>query len=267
MGRFIVTGTPRSATRYASKLFEACGVPCRHESALRPSTSIVDVARWFNDRLGAGESTWMGWTVLPLLDADIPVFHTIRNPWDVIDSLCNRNAIFKDQSKFKTNVMVAIRDMINAFCPGVMDHNNRVDRVADFVVSWNQRIAEAAPYRFTYRVDALDVKTYRAMLHHIGKERSESVLEKALATTPTNVNSGYTVTETNCISDPLVEKFVLEMAEQTKCNAVFTRKLKNKPDYSTPQELAAGMKPELLERVNNYAQQYGYLQVPSLTKE
>ena len=63
--RFIVTGTPRSATQYGARLFTELGVTCEHEHALRPLAAVVDTLRWYKAG-AAGESSWMAWTLLPL---------------------------------------------------------------------------------------------------------------------------------------------------------------------------------------------------------
>ena len=110
MARFLITGTPRAATKYAARLFTACGVPCHHEGTVRPLTPLVELLRWYRDADG-GESSWMSWTVQPLFPKPLPILHTIRNPWAVIDSLCNRNSILKPE-QLHSITMNALRDTI-----------------------------------------------------------------------------------------------------------------------------------------------------------
>ena len=260
--RFVVTGTPRSATRYSAQLFEALGVPCSHEQTLRPTTSGVDVLNWWSAG-DKGESSWMALMLLPVMQGPVAVFHTVRDPWKVIDSLANRNAILKaDQAP--GSAMWTIRTMIDAYLPGVMQRESRIDRAASFVLGWNQLIADRVPERFVYNADRLDVETVRQMLGHIAIERTDDEISEALNEVSTNTNAGYTVVKSEGVSDPLVAKWIEQYAKEQGCSGVFTRRIKNTPDRQTPEQLAEQMDPDLLEQVNQYAVQHGYQAVEQL---
>jgi len=257
--RFVVTGTPRSATKYAARLFTALGVQCHHEGTIRPFTPVVDLLRWYA-RNHSGESSWMAWTVLPLFPGPLPVFHTIRDPWAVIDSLANRNSILRDTEGF----MSEQRDTIAAYCPRVCQQTTRVDRAAAMVIDWNKAIRRAVGKDvFTYRADRLNVLTVGRMLAHIGIERTRGEIINALAEVSTQTNAGYTIGGATGISDPVVEKAVLEYAEQMGVETVWVRQVQNEADRQTPEELAAEMSPELLNEVNQYAAANGYDVVPA----
>lgn len=257
--RFIVTGSPRSATRYAARLLQALRVPCTHEHALRPFAQVIDVVRWWRDA-GSGESSWMAWTLLPMLPGPIPVIHIVRNPWAVIDSLANRNSICKPE-QLGTKVMQSIRDTITAYLPEAFAWEARIDRAASLVLGWNRLIAERVPKRCVIHVERLDAVAVRGMLHHIGIERSGEEIQSALSSVRTNVNAGYTVVDTPGISDPQVAEWIKQYAEERGCSRVYTRKIKNAPNRQTPEELAAGINPELLTQVNEYAERHGYATV------
>jgi len=250
---FIVTGTPRSATRYTARLLHAMKVPCTHEHILRPLATFADAWRWYQTS-EYGESSWMAWAILPVFPESVPVLHSIRDPWKVIDSLTNRNSILKDT--FNTDTMKSIRDTIRTFCPRVFEYTNRADRAAAFVVEWNRLIANRVSNRMVYCVERLDVPMVRRMLHHIGYERDDQAIADGLQETSTSTNAGYTIIDTPGISDPVVAKYIRdEIAQGQK---VFTRRIKNTPDRSSMAELANRISPDLLNEVNAHAVHYGY---------
>ncbi len=262
--RFIVTGTPRSATTYSARLLAALDVPCTHEVVLRPSASVVDVVRWWTDDK-QGESSWMAWTVLPLMPTAVPVLHVVRDPWLVIDSLANRNAILKD-SKQPADSLRSIRDTIKAWLPDVFAWDTQVDRAAAFVVGWTQLIAERCPNRFVFYPDTLTVGSVVAMLAHLGVERLEGDIMAAVDSLATNINAGFNLEITDGISDPDVGNWIMQYAREQNCCRIATRKFQDVPDRQTPIELAAAMSPELLTEVNTHALAYGYepMAVPEL---
>ncbi len=254
--RFIITGTPRSATKYGARLITEAGVPCSHERVLRPLTPVIDVLRWLDDDT-PGESSWMAWTLLPLLPEPIPVLHTIRDPWAVIDSLANRNSILKvDQAR--TPIMLAIRDTVQAYLPDVFSHDSLIDRAASLVVGWNRLIARAAPERFVYYPDRLDVKTLGKMMIYIGAGRVKDNLDRVLATVSTSTNQGYTVDDAPGVSDPIVAKFIEQYAKENNIGTIFNRVVGGTPERLMPMELAEAMSPTLLERVNVFAESHGF---------
>jgi len=257
--RFIVTGTPRSATKYAARLLSALGVMCTHETHLRPLATVVDCLRWWAGDTG-GESSWMAWTLLPLFPESVPVLHTIRNPWHVIDSLSNRNSILKDRDTFKARSMLSVRDTIAIYAPRVWTYERRIDRAAAFVVDWNAAIEKAlvGRQRFTYHVDRLSTRTIGHLLRTIGAERTADEIDAALAEVKTDTNAGYTITETEGVSNPLVAEWIKEYAEKIGAECIFSRKIKNQPDRETMEQLAERMDPELLHEVNQFADLHGY---------
>lgn len=253
--RFIVTGTPRSATTYSARLLAALDVPCTHECVLRPLAAVVDVVRWWSDDK-QGESSWMAWTVLPLMPSPVPVIHVVRDPWLVIDSLANRNAILND-SKQPADSLRAIRNMIKAWLPDVFAWDSQVDRAAAFVVGWNRLIAERVPEQLTFR-PAGGVAAVSVVLRYLGIERSTTQIIQALDTVAENINAGFNLEITDGISDPDVGNWIMQYAREQNCCRLATRKFKDVPDRQSPIELAAAMSPELLTEVNTHALAYGY---------
>jgi hypothetical protein len=76
---FIVTGCGRSGTLYASQLFTAAGLRCRHEHACD-----VTGFRGFGD--AAGEASWFAAAYLDSLPRDTVVLHQVRDPIAVATS-------------------------------------------------------------------------------------------------------------------------------------------------------------------------------------
>lgn len=253
--RFIVTGTPRSGTRYSAKLMAALGLACEHEKTLRPSATVLEVARW--PEADSGESSWMAWSVLSLLPCEVPVLHTIRDPWAVIDSLTNRNAIMNPIGERDSQVQ-SVRRLIDAYLPGVMQMPERVDRAAAFVLGWNRLIDERVPTRLWFPVDRLDVDHVALALRYIGTSRTTAEIEAALAEVSTSTNSGFTVDPTDGISNPDVAKWVLQYAKELDVGQIFTRKIRDVAKRETRADLAARMDPGLVDRINDFASRHGY---------
>lgn len=257
---FVVTGTPRSGTQYASRLLTALGLPCKHEAVLRPRTPVVDVIRWLS--ADVGEASWMAWIVVPLLiGRRIPVLHTIRNPWAVIDSLVNRNQILRLMSNEQSNLQ-SVRDIIDAFLPDVFAYSERVDRAAAFVLGWEQLIETHAPDRFDYYVERLDVATILEMLGYLGTTADDYTISDALSQTSQKTNEGYTVDGIAHVSDPDVAKWIMEYAKEQDCGRIANCKIRNVPARETPEELAERMTPRLRDEVSAYAERHGYVDVP-----
>ena len=253
---FVITGSPRSGTRYMSRLMTALGLRCDHEVSLRPLATAVDLARW--PTLGVGESSWMAWCVLPLMvGRRIPVLHVIRNPWDVIDSLTNRNHILNPLVPNETQLQ-SVRELINAYLPDLFARERRVDRAAAMVVGWNRLIAEQVPSRFVYHLEQLDVPTVRKVLAFIGDEKDDATIEDALATVSTSTNSGYTVDTVPGVSDPDVARWVSQYAREQNCDLIKTMKIRDVAGRQSPEELIESMNPVLADEVNEYAAGHGY---------
>jgi hypothetical protein len=197
----------------------------------------------------------MAWTLLPVFPERIPVLHTIRDPWKVIDSLACRNSILRIPD-VRTEAMRSIRDTIRTYCPEAWTYENRVDRAAAFVIGWNDAIAKAIPdgWRMTYQVERLDVPIMRQLLHHVGIERDDETIRKGLDEVRRNTNAGYSIIDASGISDPLVEEYIKATFPDSQ---LFTRTF-TKPKRLSMDELAEQMRPELLEQVNEYAARYGY---------
>src|ERR1035441_10724198 len=75
--RFVIVGTGRSGTKYASELFSQLGIPCGHESFFDPGHAAQDNL--------AGDASF---GVVPFLNKfSGVVFHQVRHPLSVLSSI------------------------------------------------------------------------------------------------------------------------------------------------------------------------------------
>jgi len=239
-------------------------VPCEHEQTMKPPATFIDCLRWY-EAAQCGESSWLAWAFLPFFPGRVPVLHTLRNPWSVIDSLSNRNSILRKVDKVRSPKSVqSIRDTIRTYCPRVWTYENIVDRAAALVVDWNRCIKKACPGRCSYQCEALDVPTVREMLWHIGIDRDDEVIKSALSSVSKTTNEGWTVVDTPGVSDPHVAEYLEELAKQNNAQ-IFTRRILDDAKRNTAEELVERMDPGLLAEVNEHASLYGYATADALT--
>lgn len=204
--RFFVTGTPRSATAYAARLFRALAIPCSHERVARPRAPIDELVDWYAKDDG-GESSWLAWLFLGCLPGPVPVLHTLRDPWDVVDSLVQRNTIMQEKAPADGNREV-LRKVMNALCPEVPKYKTDIERSAALVIHWNRRITEAVkqssfPY-MRYQVEAVNADLVREMLDFIDVYRDGYEIDGAVARVPHNVNAGQYMHKNVEITSPIV---------------------------------------------------------------
>ncbi len=263
--RFVVTGSPRSATRYAAVLFERLGVPCTHEQVFRQTGSAIDVVRWYKQN-NHGDSSWLAWAFLDLIPGPVVVFHTRRNPWKVIDSMAHRNRIVS-MIETRAESINSLRDVMNAYCPRVAQYDTEINRAAAFMLDWNDLIEEAfyhgnpkrdgMIYR-SYRVESLNVPFVHNMLADLGLTRTDEQVTHALDPDYHKTNRGRVVTkktDLSGLSNPDVARYIEERwgAEITSVQVIAST-----DDAMSGEELAEQMAPELLDEVNRYAERFDY---------
>lgn len=255
---FVVTGTPRSATGYASLMFSALNIPCSHEQVFRPRSALQDILKWYEAGGDRGESCWMAWVFLGCLPGPITVLHTVRDPWQVVDSLAHRNDLVQPDAVVDRG-KAAMRDVIRVYCPEVYEHDNAIDRAAAMVVHWNRRIEEAVERNgctyHRYRVEDVDGPMIRRMLGWLDLYRDQQEIDRALTEVPRNVNAGRCLEHNIRITNPeilAVIKAVAPEREPVIQTAMRTDRRR------TPDELEANMNAELCEELNALAERYGY---------
>ncbi len=255
---FVVTGTPRSATGYASLLFSELGVPCTHEQLFRPRACLQEVLEWSAAGGDKAESSWLAWAFLGMLPKPVPVLHTVRNPWKVIDSLAHRNDILPEGACIDKG-KVAYREAVRAYCPQVYEHEDAVNRAAAMVVLWNERIEDAALNAdckyIRYRVEDLDATQVAAVLDFVGIWRDATEINRALAAVPKNVNGGKNIEYGIPITNPVLAGYLKKVAPEA--NLVIERAFSESKPLGRD-GLAAMLEPELRDGVEELADRYGY---------
>jgi len=255
--RFIITGTPRAATRYAASLMRALDVPCTHERVFRPQAALIDALRWYREA-DSGESSWIAWAFLWALPARIPVFHTVRDPWKVIDSLAYRNQIVSRDHP-KTDHQRCQRDAVETYCPRVAKQATAVDRAACLLIDWNRMIEHAADdcadVYVSYGVESMCAGDVAALLSGIGVERTRDEIECALDSVPRTSNQGREIVHDVPISHPGVEEYIKARFPGVRMSV---QRISPTTTSKTPRELADMMSPKLVDEVNEYADRFGY---------
>ncbi len=253
--RFVVTGTPRAATGYASLLFRALGVPCSHERTFRPRTTLNDVLEWYAETAGPAESSWLAWTFLPLMPKPVRVLHTVRDPWQVVDSLANHNDLLPPQAHVDRGKQ-QYRDVIRAYCPEVYEYDTAIDRAAAMVIHWNQRIEAVDAPCLRYRVEDVDAALVADLLDWVGLHRDSIEIDRALTEVPCNVNGGKQLDYNVEIEHPLVLACFQEFMPGKKPVLSLVSSIAKR---RTPDEIEAELDGNLREQLGELADRYGYL--------
>ena len=255
--RFVVTGTPRSATGYAALLFRDMAIACTHERVFKPRGALIDILDWY-DSASSGESSWLAWAFLGVLPGRVPVLHTVRDPWKVVDSLAHPNNILPKRASLDRNKQ-QFRECIRRYCPAVFDYDGDIDRAAALVVHWNARIEEAVerfdcPYT-RYRVEDISESTVSGLLEAVDVYRDDAEIRGALERIPNNVNAGQTLQYNLEVVHPEIRDALKKAAPNVR-PIVDVAITDEKP--LSPDELEARMAPELVEQLNTLAAEYGY---------
>lgn len=260
MKRFIVTGTPRSATQYTAALMQALGISCPHEATFRPTSSLVDVAKW--SRSIGGESSWLAWAFLPLLPRNTIVLHQRRDPWKVIDSLAHRNWQVVRNPEARTPHQQDFHDVVGHYCPRLWEYESAIDRAAVLLIDWNRRIETMADdfQSFDYRIEDLDSERLGNILFWLQFPHTIRDVDVALESVSTEKNKGRKITKAP-VSDPIVADYIKQ--KYGGCPDAIS--VEPATESLSPADLAERMDPSLCEEVNAYAVLHGYEPVAALS--
>lgn len=143
--KYLITGTGRSGTVNAAKLFNSIGIPCSHE-CLFTNLGYVEnnkinsnAAIWCNEPedfdLIEAESSYMAAPFLANLDDKIQIIHMIRHPIDVISSFLNGLSYFKSSSPRNP-----YEEFIYFHLPSLKGCPTPIERAAEYYLQWNQMI-------------------------------------------------------------------------------------------------------------------------------
>lgn len=82
---FVVTGMPRSSTKWTAELLTAANLPCTHETTFDRWNAV-----WA--RVSHAEQGDASWIATPFIDQlrakGVPTVRIVRHPMDVVSSLC-----------------------------------------------------------------------------------------------------------------------------------------------------------------------------------
>jgi hypothetical protein len=197
--KFVVAGTGRSGTGYASELFTRLGLPCGHEDVFGPwgPTSRFREDDW------TGDASWLVAPYLDLLPPGTIVLHQVRHPLDVIASWAG-TGFFRPSAARTARGMARwawkqprspeqeLRRLVRAATPNTFRHLREPHRCATHWVDWNLLIEEADRLdhlRYVrYRLEDLDAALVRALLAKVGSLTSPDPRD-VLESLPRRVNS------------------------------------------------------------------------------
>src|ERR1039458_1320553 len=160
--RFVIVGTGRSGTKYASELFSQLGIPCGHESFFDPGHAAQDNL--------AGDASF---GVVPFLNKfSGVVFHQVRHPLSVLSSIA-ATKFFESPVPY-----LPYLELIEDCLPEIRQFADPILKAVYYVVRWNRMCEAIAQLR--WRVEDLDAKTLRRAAEIVGFTRTHAECASAL---------------------------------------------------------------------------------------
>jgi hypothetical protein len=168
--RFVVVGSGRSATRYASELFCQLGVPCGHESFF--AAQRAEASSFVGDA---------SFGAVPFLAGfDGVVLHQVRHPLAVLRSIL-ATGFFVRPGQYAPYLELIEREL-----PGMASRADPVRKAMHFIVQWNLLCEPFA--RLRWQVETLDAATLARATELVGAGRSRQACAAALEHVPRDVN-------------------------------------------------------------------------------
>jgi hypothetical protein len=168
--RFVVVGSGRSGTRYASELFTALDIPCGHEAIFGAQPRC--------ERTLVGDASFGAAALLNHFDGQ--VFHQVRHPLAVLRS------ILATEFFSRPGAYLSYLRLIEATLPDIKRLPSPLEKAMHYIVAWN-RLCEA-PALLRWRVEELDADTLSRAAALTGHPRSAAACATALARVPRDVN-------------------------------------------------------------------------------
>ncbi len=187
--KFVVTGLPRSGTRFMATVLSQAHLSCGHEAIFDvPSpnweTGLLHVFD-FNLRRFQGDASWMAVPYLNQLAPQVSVLHQVRNPVHVIRSLMGIGF-------FARTGMHPLR----GYCDFALQHlvclpDDMLEKCMAFWCQWNQRIEHHNHDRYyRYRVEDITMDHNNTLQQIAALVPGARVvdLQTALGQCPTGIN-------------------------------------------------------------------------------
>lgn len=168
--KYLITGTPRSATTYMALLFQSAGIPIPHEQFFgAPGGGF-----WLNYAIG--DSSAIAAPFLHMMPEKTTIIHIVRNPLKVLSSF-QRWGFLEDNHLLDFWVGIqAIQNM-----PSILEYKG-LDRYIHYYIGWNRMVEEYTKCR--YRVEDINKNPKK-----IFKDLGEDIKGKKLwADTTTNAS-------------------------------------------------------------------------------
>jgi hypothetical protein len=166
---FVVTGLPRTGTRFLATLLTRCGIPTGHEQ-------IFGVNGIENVPELAGDVSWMA--AAYALPDSVPVFRTKRHPMEVAASYARMGAM-RYLSGYNAYASAALGRPLRMDLP-------ELEKACRFVCKWHRLVRRRLAGRIRQEIDVsrLTVQELVRFGSIVGAEIDERAIGEAIAETP-----------------------------------------------------------------------------------
>ena len=178
--RFLVTGCPRSGTKYTTTLFRHLGVHVEHEKVFGVGEALGRRPhRW---RVFEGDVSWLAVPFLPLHgeDEDVVVLHQLRHPLEFVRSVVGFGFLSDERAD------LAFPQVVRRHAPEVYEPATQPERGATMWKVWNARAEPHAD--ITYRLEDLDADLLLELCRMIELPVTEEQVAFAIEELPKNIN-------------------------------------------------------------------------------
>ena|GEM_PF-999598 len=191
--RYVIVGTPRSATAYTSELLSNLGLACGHEKYFKFEQSWQN---FLDDDRIHGDATWLARPFLQKFPPNVRILHQTRDPVKVINSLLQIQFLDLDENEtpMRTGARLRFTQFAYQHCPELSRHSTTLERTIWFYYYWNKAIDDAAQERSVLRFDieSLGPDLLKRILRHLGLPRdyiSDEMLAAQFELLPRNINA------------------------------------------------------------------------------
>ena len=194
MGRdFLITGSPRSGTRFMAALFRSAGLGATHEGVFIPAGIRPRVIKNV-------ESSWLAAPHLQTWKYHFKkVIHLVRDPILVISSQREREIMFKKESPYTKYIYDNVSEITN--------FNNSIDNYLHFWIAWNEMIEKHTKIR--------------VKIEDINNDREKFLQDLGVYTIGRQLYKNF-----KCNSDGETKKITMEEIEKSQWSKKFKEKAK-----------------------------------------
>lgn len=181
--RFVVTGTGRSGTKFASHLFTRCGLPCTHQSTYTERNRAPNPD--YQGKKGA--SSAFAAPYVNEINDDTLIIHQVRNPERVIASLIKNRHLVTQKQNDATKRYVEHVDLSGC--------DTYAEQAAALWVRWNNLVLQAEKRKnyILHRVEDYNAEFVMAVGESLGVKIKRRVVDYVLKELGQDTGtSGYT---------------------------------------------------------------------------